>query len=171
MNETFHDPADSIHASYTRHPVDILEPLESPEEKPSPLAERIAGRLWNNDLTQAEMASIIHGETRSLRPLSDYASKLRELIVRLIESKDPVLECKALAMAVGIPIAEESMSHVGTVHGVGRAAVSKRTRIIQDQYGIKSSGYSKAASSRDEYRKRNVRRRKKGNPQLTTSVE
>jgi hypothetical protein len=171
METHFSDAADRIHASYTHHPVEDLEPLAAPNEEPSPLASRIAKTIVERGkLDERTIAEIVHSETRQLRPLSAYASKLRELIVRLIESSDPVLECKALAMAVGIPIAEESMSHVAVLHGVGRAAVSKRTRISQDQYGIKGSGYGKSASSRNEYRKRNVRRRKKENPQLTSSV-
>jgi hypothetical protein len=110
---------------------------------------------------ETERAEIIHRATRDLRPIQQYAAKLRELLVRLIESKDVVLECKIICAAVGIPISEVTLAEVGVIHDRGRAAVSKRMREYQDQHGIAASGYGKRASSRETYRKLNVRRRKK----------
>jgi hypothetical protein len=160
VDEEFRDPADSIHASYIDDPINKIEPMDAPGEPPSKLALRLAKELDGvND--ESGRAEIIHRSTRNLRPLEQYAAKLRELLIRLIESKDVALECKIICASVGIPLQESTLAEVGVVHGRGRAAVSKRMREYQDQHGIAASGYGKRASSRETYRKLSVRRRKK----------
>jgi hypothetical protein len=150
----FHDPADSVHASYEHHPIDDLEGPEC-KEPPSKLSVRLAKELEGVS-DENERAKIIHRATRDLRPIQQYAAKLRELLTRLIESNDIALECKAIRAAAGIALQEETLSEIGVKHGVGRAAVSKRMREIQSHYGIAASGYGKRASSREIYQQQNV---------------
>jgi hypothetical protein len=156
----FHDPADSVHASYIDDPINKIEPMEAPGEPPSKLALRLAKEL-DGVTDESERIRIIHAATRSLRPIDQYAAKLRELLVRIIESDDPSLECKIVCAAVGLPLQEETLAEIGVKSGRGRAAISKRMRGYQDRYGIAASGYGKRASSRETYRKQNARRRKK----------
>jgi hypothetical protein len=158
----FHDPADSVHASYEHHPLQDLEPMDAPGEPPSKLALRLAKEL-DGVTDEGERIRILHAATRSLRPIEQYAAKLRELLVRIIESADPSLECKIICAAVGLPLQEETLAEIGVKSGRGRAAISKKMRGYQDRYGIAASGYGKRASSRETYRRTNKRRRAKVN--------
>ncbi len=163
----FADPADSIAASYWDHPVDHMEPIVDVQDEPGELEYSIADavnkipRGWNTSSERESMAEVIFQFTHDLQPRSKFEFALRQLFARIFESNDPLLEIKSICAAVGLDIPEESLSHVGVTHGVGRAAVSKRVRKFQKSHGIVASSYNKNPDSREEYRAHNVRKHKK----------
>jgi hypothetical protein len=158
----FHDIADSPSASYWPDPIDEIEGPEV-KDPPSKLAVRLAKEL-DGVTDENERAEILHAATKDLRPISAYSSALRGLLVRILEARDSKLEVKVICASVSIPVlSEETLAEMGVRSGLCRAAVSKRLREAQDDFGISASGYSKKASSCETYRRTNVRRKAKVN--------
>jgi hypothetical protein len=91
---------------------------------------------------------------------SDARTAITLILSRVVESNEPELEAKIMAMAVGITFAEASQTELGVRFGVSRQDISKRIREFQDELEIACTGWNKRVSSRDNYRRSNIRRRK-----------
>lgn len=70
------------------------------------------------------------------------------------------LEATVIGLAIGYP-GLVSMTHQARLHGVGKAAMSKRVVAYCEQNGMPPSPYMKSRRARDAYRASNTRKRKR----------
>lgn len=70
-----------------------------------------------------------------------------------------LLEAEIVGLAIGFP-GLGSMSKVAKRHGIGRAAVSRRAKAMQERFGLPPSGYMKSEAACVKYRESNGRRKR-----------
>jgi hypothetical protein len=176
----FRDAADLPQASY-RH--DFAAEIDQAEEALAEIVDRvflrgelslpIARTVFRANVVAVCVTAIreasAHGWIEELTgetPAPGNLEMLARLLAEIIDAENPRLHAKCIDFVLGLGLCQgKSETQIAREEGVGKAAVSKRCKVLQKTFGVPPSRGMKREEACASYSKRQMGKRAKPMPQ------